>query len=189
MMDDNIDGFSRWNNNMFYRVKSSIFFRIMEDFSLKYENVAMSGPQYEFFITNYQAHKPISVNKRIFSCNLIRNDLPLRWRGRWNEDAILSFDILKAGYCTILFNSFLQDKISTQVMKGGNTDTVYKKGTFMKSKMLVREHPDLCHLIFKYNRWHHSCNSSYFEKFPVLKKNKNWIQPKYNLKLKNAKRR
>ena len=121
MMDDNIYGFIRFENNHFYRVRTTTFFRIMEDFILRYKNVGMAGPNYDMFIHPWANNSPVYINSRIFSCNLIKNDMPHRWRGRWNEDAILSFDILKNGYCTVLFNTFLQKKVATQAMKGGNT--------------------------------------------------------------------
>ena len=44
-------------------------------------------------------------HSRIYSCNLIRTDIPYRWRGRYNEDTILSLDILRGGHCTLLFNA------------------------------------------------------------------------------------
>ena len=63
--------------------------------------------------------------------------------------------MLKAGYCTVEFNHFLQKKIGTQRVPGGSTDTIYKDGTLRKSQMLVALHPDVSRLSWKYNRWHH----------------------------------
>ena len=56
----------------------------MEDFVLRYKNIAMAGPQYTMFVTDRSAntYPPFTVNTRIYSCNLIRNDVPFRWRGR-----------------------------------------------------------------------------------------------------------
>lgn len=156
IMDDNIWRFYRFNRNLEVTLLDGAGFRIMEEFCLRYENVAMAGPNYQGFNNKRSPNpKPFTLNTRIYSCNLIRNDVPFRWRGRYNEDTILSLDMLKAGYCTVLFNAFLQKKEQTLVMRGGNTDTVYAEGTLPKSQMLVRLHPDVARLAWKFNRWHH----------------------------------
>jgi hypothetical protein len=96
------------------------------------------------------------MNTRIYSCNLIRNDVPFRWRGRYNEDTDLSLRLLKAGYCTVQFNAFLQGKLNTQSVKGGcNTDFYSREGTQPKSDMQVRLHPDVSRITFRFGRYHH----------------------------------
>lgn len=156
VMDDNIENFFRLNRNQKIRVLDGVCFRVMEDFALRYENVAMAGPNYDFFAKQRQPLRPIILNTRIYSCNLIRNDVPFRWRGRYNEDTILSLDMLKAGWCTVQFNAYLQDKLHTQTLKGGNTDEFYAiEGTLAKSRMQVAVHPDVSKLVWKFNRWHH----------------------------------
>jgi hypothetical protein len=171
IMDDNIRSFRRLNNNEKIRVKNGSIFRAMEDFSLRYENVAMAGPQYAMFTPARQQLAPFILNTRIFSCNLIRNDVPFRWRGRYNEDLIMSIDMLKGGWCTFLFYPFLQEKIRTQMMKGGNTSELYKDGTMDKSRMAYLTHPDVCEITYKYGRWHHTADLSRFKhQYPIKKK-------------------
>jgi hypothetical protein len=72
--------------------------------------------------------------------------------------------MLKAGWCTILFNAFLQEKLVTQKIKGGNTDELYKKGTLDKSQMQVRAHPDVSRLVWRFGRWHHYVDYSRFQR-------------------------
>ena len=140
----------------------------MEDFTLRFRNVAMSGPNYTMFAPDRVKKPPFVLNTRIYSCNLIRNDIPFRWRGRYNEDTILSLDALKAGWCTIQFNAFLQQKMPTQTIGGGNTADFYHAegklnkgerysdtGTLNKSRMLVEVHPDVSSLVWKFGRYHH----------------------------------
>lgn len=167
VMDDNISHFYRLHENRKVRCVSPGLFRAMEDFSDRYVNVAMAGPNYSFFAPARCRLSPFSMNTRIYSCNLIRNDVPFRWRGRYNEDTILSLDMLKAGWCTVQFYAFLQHKLATQTMKGGNTDEFYHRegskglgryaanGTTAKSEMLVRVHPDVARLAWRYGRVHH----------------------------------
>lgn len=171
IMDDNIKGFLRMNRNVRIQTTSPSFWRAMEDFVLRYKNVAMAGPNYAMFAFGASALPPFITNTRIYSCNLIRNDVPFRWRGRYNEDTIMSLDMLKAGWCTIQFNAFLQQKLRTQTIKGGNTDELYKDGTMDKSRMLVREHPDVAEVKFKFERWHHHVNYTVFKKQKLIKRN------------------
>ena len=101
---------------------------------------------------------------------LIRNDIPFRWRGRYNEDTDLSLRVLKDGWCTVQFNAFLGEKTTTQRIGGGNTEEFYaKEGTLNKSQMLVDMHPDVTKLVWKFNRWHHCVDYSGFKQQLHLK--------------------
>jgi hypothetical protein len=156
VIDDNIRGFWRLLNNRKVPMADGTGFKVMEDFVARYDNVAMAGPSYSGFTKRKQKVHPLIFNTRIYSCNLIRNDVPFRWRGRYNEDTILSLDMLKAGWCTVQFNAFLQDKMLTQSMRGGNTAEFYaKEGTEPKSRMLVEQHPDVADLMWRFGRKHH----------------------------------
>lgn len=161
--DDNIQYFARMHNNLRYEVLSGTFFRVMEDFVLRYQNVGMAGPNYEMFVPRKYKHPPIILNTRIYSCNLIRNDLPYRWRGRYNEDTILSLDMLSDGWCTVQFNAWQQKKIATQTIKGGNDKVFYSvEGTGPKSQMLVDTYPEYATLVHKFGRIHHHVDYSPF---------------------------
>ena len=103
---------------------------------------------------------------------LIRNDIPYKWRGRYNEDTDLSLRVLKDGWCTVQFNLFLGEKLTTQRKQGGNTEEFYSKdeqGTIPKSQMLVDMHPDVTKLVWKFNRWHHQVDYSGFKQKLILK--------------------
>tara|TARA_Y100001949_G_scaffold165760_1_gene161796 strand:+ start:155 stop:1105 length:951 start_codon:yes stop_codon:yes gene_type:complete len=156
VMDDNIQYFERLNRNLISRVESGTVLKCMEDFVLRYDNIALAGPNYEKFVKSTDAVPPYVLNTRIYSCLLIRNDIPFRWRGRYNEDTDLSLRVLKDGWVTVQFNAFLQEKVTTQRMKGGNMEQFYdKEGTDKKSKMLVEMHPDVAKITTKFNRIHH----------------------------------
>ncbi len=83
VMDDNITSFRRLNKNEKVKVSSGAIFLAMEDFVLRYENIAMAGPNYFMFASARSKMSPFVKNTRIYSCNLIRNDLSFRWRGRY----------------------------------------------------------------------------------------------------------
>lgn len=153
-IDDNIRTFHRLFENKKQYVGDGTIFRCMEDFVLRYRNIAMAGPHYHTFAHQRELLPPFTLNTRIYSCNLIRNDVPFRWRCRYNEDTDLSLRMLKAGWCTVLFYAFLQNKQQTGTMKGGNEE-IYAKGTLGKSRMLVNLHPDCARLTYKFKRIHH----------------------------------
>lgn len=172
ILDDNIRAFRRFNNDKKYLVGSGTILKCAEDFVDRYENIALAGFQYSYFVTYARDRKPFILNTRIYSCILIKNDIPYRWRGKYNEDTDLSIRVLKDGWCTILFNAFLIDKVSTMKMRGGNTDTIYNTGDerLEFAKSLERQHPDCVKTIRKYGRWHHSVNLNPYKKNKLVKK-------------------
>ena len=168
VLDDNIADFYRLNNNERIRFESSTGFRVMEDFCDRYENIYIAGPQYRFFIAPNSEYPPYVANTRIYSCLLIRNDCKHRWRGRYNEDTDICLRVMKDGDVCVQFNAFLQGKMATQTVSGGNTAEFYHAentesikegynadGTINKSQMLVDMHPDVATLEWRYGRWHH----------------------------------
>ena len=109
------------------------------------------------------------LNTRVYSCILIKNDIPYRWRGRYNEDTDLSIRALKDGWCTILFNAFLCEKQQTMTMKGGNTDELYKQdgdmdGRLLMAQSLVDQHPDIASVSWKWDRYQHHVDYSGFRR-------------------------
>jgi hypothetical protein len=111
------------------------------------------------------------MNTRIYSCILIKNDIPYRWRGRYNEDTDLSIRVLKDGWCTILFNAFLAGKVTTMRMNGGNTDTLYADdGRKKMAESLAQQHPDVAKVVWKFGRWHHQVDYRPFKNNQLVKK-------------------
>jgi hypothetical protein len=157
IIDDNIYSFGRFNNNLKTPVTDGTIFRAIEDFVDRYENVALAGMQYWMFILRKHArYSPVRWNTRIYSCILIKNDIPYRWRGRYNEDTDLSIRALKDGWCTALFNAFYAEKATTMTLKGGNTDELYKDdGRLKMAQSLKDQHPELVKITQKWGRWQH----------------------------------
>ena len=191
IMDDNIRHFWRFNKNTKIKISSGTIFKCAEDFTDRYINVKMSGLNYDYFAPASQKLPPFYLNIRIYSCILLSNDISHRWRGKYNEDTDLSLRVLKNGYCTILFNSFLAGKTSTQVLKGGNTDNVYIDGDnrYKFAKSLKDQHPDCVKIVWRYNRWHHEVDYRRFKTNklifdPNYKKTDNKIN-EYGMKLKS----
>ena len=171
VLDDNIEAFYRLQENKRIRVADNAIFRAAEDFVDRYKNVMVSGFQYRFFVAPNAKKPPFVKNTRIYSVLLIDHKCKHRWRGMYNEDTILSLDVLRDGDCTVLFNSFLAGKAGTQTMSGGNTDAFYaEEGTYKKSMMLKRMYPDVTKVVKRYGRWHHEVNyGKYWDNFMKLK--------------------
>lgn len=169
VIDDNIYYFLRLQQNQRLRVADGSCFWLMEEWASRWKNLAMCGPHYKMFRPSRSKWPAIRMNSRIYSCNLIRNDVPFRWRGRYNEDTDLSLRMLKAGWCTALFNTFLAEKMSTQLLPGGNMEEIYKAGTAAKSEMIVRLHPDVVRPVRKYGREHHYVDFRGFKQKLVLR--------------------
>lgn len=159
ILDDNIGHFGRLYRNKRYRVQTGGIFAAIEDFAERYENVALAGMQYRGFVAERSVYQPIILNTRIYSCILLLNRLPHRWRGRYNEDTDLSIRVLKDGWCTVLFYAFFADKMPTMSMRGGNTESLYllpnADGRLLMAQSLQRQHPDVVKITYRWNRWQH----------------------------------
>jgi len=178
IIDDNIKSLWRYNNNIRLKCISPNFFDPMEDFVDRYSNVPMAGPHYYMFIIDKHKHQPFRLNTRIYSCILLSNEKKydrFRWRGIYNEDTDLSLRFLKAGYCTIIFNTFLIEKSITMTMKGGNTDQLYKQdkefdGRLEMAKSLQKQHPDVTKITKKWGRWQHQVDYRPFKKNKLIRR-------------------
>lgn len=171
ILDDNIEQFNRLNRNLQVKVSDGTIFKCAEDFVLRYENVAISGFQYDFFAKSRTILPPFYLNTRIYSCLLIKNDIPFRWRGKYNEDTDLCLRVLKSGLCTILFYAFIQQKSQTLKIKGGN-EQIYNDTNNRRefAESLQQQHPDVCRVVWRFNRWHHHVNYKPFKNNKLIKK-------------------
>jgi hypothetical protein len=114
-------------------------------------------------------------------------------------------DVLENGYCTVQFNSFLQGKVGTQTMKGGNSEIFYDvegsaelketkvknynpAGTIRKSVNLEAIYPKVAKTVIKYGRVHHHVNYSNYQNNALIPKNGVKISPEsknYGMRLVN----
>lgn len=176
IMDDNAtEGFHWFWHNVKVKCRTGALLAACEDFVDRYENIGQFGLNYKMFVTMDAYHAPFTMNTRIYSCILNRNDIvgkdgkPYRWRARFNEDTDLSLRILKDGWCTVLANWALFGKSTTMKVKGGNTTSIYVNGTKEKSEMIARLHPDVAKVVWKFHRWHHEVDYSVFKQELKLK--------------------
>jgi hypothetical protein len=166
-LDDNISGFRRAWKCKKIRVMDGATFAAIEDFCDRYLNVAHAGMDYSMFASPGKVSAgPYLLNTRIYSCHLIRNSIPFRFRGWYNDDTDLSLRELKAGWCTVLFRGFTCDKARTMTVKGGLVHDYRTEGDFdgrlEMAKSLVRQHPDVTTIHRRWGRWQHKVDYSRF---------------------------
>lgn len=181
VIDDNIEGFFRWNNNIKLPLKTGICFKMIEDYYDLHTNIGQCGIQYSSFYPEISMSRPLYIkNTRIYSCILINNnvDITERWRGKYNEDTDLSLRILKKGYSTLLFQNFLCGKKTTLSVKGGNCDIYSGDGLQQKLDSLIKQHPEEVKGTFKFKKVHHQVDYTKFKDNKIILK-KNITIPSY----------
>lgn len=159
LFDDNIRGFSRLNKGKRTRVNGILAINTLIEFTERFTNVAISGFNYRYFVTS-ETKKPFTINTHVYSGMLINNDVPFRWRLKYNEDVDLCLQVLHEKYCTILLNAFLIDKTSTVAkLKGGNQTELYKNNSHekkvLKARSLEEIWPQYVKTVIRFNRPHH----------------------------------
>lgn len=153
--DDNIYRFERLNRNAKAVVTTPAPFQAIEDFVDRYSNVAIAGCNYRQFAKQKQQIPPFELNTRVYSNMLIQTNLPYRNRGFYNDDTDLCLQVLKNGWCTVLFNAFLAFKMTTMTVKGGMTPHYQGDGRLKMAQELVARHPDVARVSWKFGRWQH----------------------------------
>lgn len=140
-LDDNIRGFwRRWNTSKI-RCDAHLALGACELFTDRYVNVGISGLNYYMFAADKARFPPFTLNVHVYSCMLIRSDLPYRFRGL-NEDVDFCLQILSSGtLCSILLNAFLAWKTRTMKTKGGMTASYFKGGRLKMARELERRWP------------------------------------------------
>jgi TET-associated glycosyltransferase-like protein len=156
-IDDNIREYRRRYKTKRLYCDPNIAIRICEDFTDRYENVALSGLNYYMFVPDNQSFPPFHHNCHVYSNTLIYNDLPYRYRPPANEDVDLCLQVLSSGeWCTIALNVFLAQKVATMRMKGGQTDAAYQAdGRLFMAKAMERVWPGVVETKRRYHRPQH----------------------------------
>ena len=191
ILDDNISKMRRLNKGKRLACNANYAFVATEDFTDRYENIAIAGLNYSFFAITKMP--PFYLNCHVYSTLLIRNDLDYRWRGRYNEDTDLCLQVLSGGWCTVLMNAFLIDKMGTMTMKGGNSDVLYKgDGRLVMAKSLERMWPGVVETKRRFDRPQHVIKNAWkgFDTQLIRRKDIDWDNLKsnnYGMKLRQVK--
>ena len=190
-VDDNIRRCLRLYRGKRLNTRAGVTFRIVEDFALRYTNVAVAGMNYSMFVPERQKQYPFVLNARVYSSSLILNSLDHEWRGRYNEDTDYCLQVLADGYCTILTNAFMVDKIWTMRMAGGNTDELYKfhDGRLKMARSLERQWPGVVRTGRRFQRPQHIVKNAWKSFDNELIRDPDWVppdDPEYGMELKQV---
>jgi len=155
-LDDNIYEFRRLYRSRRLPCSAALALRACEDFTDRYENVAVAGLNYTMFVAP-GCRIPFNINVHVYSCTLVNNAIPYRWRGRYNEDTDLCLQVLADGWwCTVLLNAFMAHKLRTMTVRGGNTDSLYQgDGRLQMARQLERAWPGVVTVDRRYGRPQH----------------------------------
>lgn len=177
LFDDNIRGIAKWVNGKKTNVKNiTKALLYVENYAEKNDN-AISGFEYRYFVASVPK-KPFKNNCHIYSALLIKNDIPYRWRLKYNEDIDLCLQVLHNGGTTSSCIYYMINKTSTTIkMKGGNQTELYKgnapEKNLLKAKMLESVWPQYVKTVIRFGRHHHLINWRVFNKNTTDKINNN----------------
>jgi hypothetical protein len=160
-LDDNMCRMHRNHKGLRFPCNSRIAFSAVEQFTDRYTNIGLSGMNYTMFATGPRV-PPFRLNVHVYSCSLVNNRMPYKWRLYYNDDTDLCLQVLAGGLCTVQFNAFTVCKIVTMVVSGGNTDDLYGgDGRLTMSRTLEQRWPGIVTTTRKFGRPQHSVKAAW----------------------------
>jgi hypothetical protein len=160
-LDDNIRNIRRLWRGKRIPCDSGPALRVCEDFTDRYDNIGVSGLNYQMFVLD-ETPVPFYLNVHVYSCSLIWNRMPYRWRLLYNDDTDLCLQVLAGGLCTVALNVFMADKQRTGEARGGNTDSIYRgDGRAKMARSLERQWPGVVETRRRFNRPQHVVKDSW----------------------------
>tara|TARA_R110000737_G_scaffold275092_1_gene281985 strand:- start:18 stop:785 length:768 start_codon:yes stop_codon:yes gene_type:complete len=168
LFDDNVQYFAKWINGKRKKIDSIVQGLVyVESFVIK-NNITIGG----FEEPNFVVKPPPRAFKRnchVYSAMLIKNNIPFRWRLKYNEDVDLCLQVLHNGGSTASCVYYMADKVSTSAkMKGGNQTELYQgnkaEKNLLKAKMLEAVWPQYAKTVMRFGRHHHLINWKQFKK-------------------------
>lgn len=168
LFDDNIQEWRKWINGKRIHwddINSALLF--VEKYT-KQNNIDINGFEEPNFCVKVPK-KPFKINCHVYSALLIKNELPYRWRLKYNEDVDLCLQVLHNGGTTASCVYYMADKVSTSnKMKGGNQTELYQgnkaEKNLPKAKMLEAVWPQYAKTVIRFNRHHHLIDWKIFNK-------------------------
>lgn len=175
-IDDNIYMIRRLYRGKRIPCHSGIALRVCEDFTDRYTNIGISGLNYYMFTRN-TTKVPFHLNCHVYSCSLINNQMPYKWRLIYNDDTDLCLQVLSGGLCTVALNVFHASKIETMTIQGGNTSDLYQgDGRLRMARSLERMWPYVVETKRKFKRPQHHIKYSWrnFDTQLIRRKDIDW---------------
>jgi len=165
--DDDIRLIGRMYKRYRLRIDAGIALAECENFVERYENVGLASLNHIGFLPPKMRIPPFYLNARCYTCFLMWNELPNTFRNRYNEDTDMTLQVLAAGYCTILFNTFYMQTGSTNsggkitVATGGQADHYAGDGRLRMSRAMEVQWPRIVKTTRKFGRPQHKVHSNW----------------------------
>lgn len=167
-LDDNIVEFRRLWRGRRIPCHAGVALRVCEDFSDRFENVGVSGLNYQMFVPA-ETPVPYYANVHVYSATLVGHAMPCRWRLIYNDDTDLCLQALAAGWATILLNAFMANKMRTMAISGGNTDQLYQgDGRLKMARALEEKWPRIVSTRSRFGRAQHVVRWDHFADVPLI---------------------
>jgi hypothetical protein len=168
LFDDNIQSWKKWINGKRRKIENIKDALIFVENHFNINDIDISGFEEPNFIVK-PPKRPFKLNCHVYSAMLIKNNIPYRWRLKYNEDVDLCLQVLHNKGKTSSCCYYLADKIATtSKMKGGNQTELYKgndpKKKLLKAKMLEAVWPQYAKTVIRFNRYHHFVDWKVFQK-------------------------
>lgn len=168
LFDDNIQCWKKWINGKRKSIEDlKPAFLYVENYAKKthYDILGFEEPN---FVVK-PPKKPFKHNCHVYSAMLIKNELPYRWRLKYNEDVDLCLQVLHNKGTTASCIYYMADKVSTSAkMKGGNQTELYQgnkaEKNLLKAKMLEAVWPQYAKTVIRFNRHHHLVDWKVFKR-------------------------
>jgi hypothetical protein len=166
LFDDNILFWMKWINGKRLKIDDiKPAFLYLESYSQK-TNIDIVGFEEPNFVVK-PPKKPFKQNCHVYSAMLIKNNLPYRWRLKYNEDVDLNLQVLHNGGTTSSCVYYMANKVSTaDKQKGGNQTELYQgnkaEKNLLKAKMIEAVWPQYVKTVIRFNRHHHLINWKVF---------------------------
>ncbi len=161
--DDDVKVMVRVHKGYRIPVDPSVALQVLEDFVLRYTNVALASFNSEFFVPQTGSFAkewpPFYLNARCYTCFLIDNSIPNTWRGRYNEDTDMTLQVLAGGLCSVLLNAFCIRTPTTMSHSGGQTDIYEGDGRLHMAKEMEKQWPGVVSVKRKFGRPQHHVKS------------------------------
>lgn len=168
LFDDNLLMFKKWINSKRVRIENIEDAIKFVELNADKTNVDITGFERPEFCCKVP-NKAFKFNVHVYSSMLIKNEIPYRWRLKYNEDIDLCLQVLHNGGTTSSCVYYMAKKTDTgQKMKGGNQDELYKGNAkekkILKAKMLETVWPQYAKTVIRFNRPHHLIDWKVFKK-------------------------
>lgn len=138
-LDDNIKAFRTRIGNKNIKISPVHNMGIIEKEVLRYRNIGGACMMHSVFA--WASAEDIKINKMIYCCMLLNTDVKARFIKGTAEDVDFSVQILKEGWCSLLFAKQLIDKPQSGSQKGGCNGKDYSgDGRKKRNIMLVKDH-------------------------------------------------